>query len=75
TSEILAFRFYFKILVLFIAGLIYFVLLIPLKFYQKEEVRILNYLGRKSPFFKKLFFTLASFLSKWLEQNKSQKNK
>lgn len=66
-SELFMFRFYFKILVLFLSGLVYFVLLAPLKFYQKEEVRILNYLGRKIPFFKNFFFRLASFISKWLE--------
>ncbi|MCS7106031.1 MAG: oligosaccharide flippase family protein [Candidatus Aenigmarchaeota archaeon] len=65
TSEIFAFRFYFKILVLFLAGLIYFVLLIPLNFYQQEEIRILNYLGRRLPLFKSLFFKLANFLSKY----------
>jgi O-antigen/teichoic acid export membrane protein len=64
SSQIFGFRFYFKILVLLIAGLFYFILLIPLKFYQKEEVRILNYLGRKIPFFKNFFFKLADFLSK-----------
>jgi hypothetical protein len=64
SSEIFGFRFYSKILVLLIAGLFYFLLLIPLKFYQNEEVRILNYLGRKAPFFKNFFFKLANFLSK-----------
>jgi hypothetical protein len=66
SSEIFGLRFYFKILVLLIAGLFYFLLLIPLRFYQKEEVRILNYFGRKAPFFKNFFFKLANFLSKYV---------
>ncbi|MGC8812713.1 MAG: lipopolysaccharide biosynthesis protein, partial [Candidatus Aenigmatarchaeota archaeon] len=66
-SEIFTLKFYFKILVLLVAGFLYFILLIPLKFYQKEEVRILNYFGRKVPFFKNFFFKLANFLSNWLE--------
>ncbi|MEM5794324.1 MAG: oligosaccharide flippase family protein [Candidatus Aenigmatarchaeota archaeon] len=70
SSEIFFLRVYLKLSVLVFSGLLYFLLLIPLKFYQKEEVRILNYLGRRSPFFKNLFFKLASFLSKRLEENK-----
>jgi O-antigen/teichoic acid export membrane protein len=66
SSEIFGLKFYLKILVLVIAGLFYFILLLPLKFYQKEEVRILNYLGRKMPFFKNLFSKLANLLSKYV---------
>jgi putative peptidoglycan lipid II flippase len=66
SSEIFSLKLYLKILVLVIASLFYFILLIPLKFYQKEEVIILNYLGRKMPFFKNLFFKLADFLSKYV---------
>jgi O-antigen/teichoic acid export membrane protein len=66
SSEIFGFRLYSKILVLLVAGLFYFLLLIPLRFYQKEEVRILNYFGRKAPFFKNFFFKLANFLSKYV---------
>jgi len=66
SSEIFALKLYLKILILLIAGLFYFILLIPLRFYQYEEVRILNYLGKRAPVFKNIFFSLANFLSKYV---------
>jgi O-antigen/teichoic acid export membrane protein len=66
SSEIFALKLYLKILILLIAGLFYFILLIPLRFYQHEEVRILNYLGKRAPVFKNIFFSLANFLSKYV---------
>lgn len=48
-----------------IAGLIYLEVLILLKFYIKEDVRILEILASKSPLFRKQISFLARFLSKY----------
>jgi len=71
SSKIFFFNIYLKLSIFTVSCLIYFLILIPLNFYQEEEVRILNYLGRRTPFFKDFFFKLASFLSKWVEKSKS----
>lgn len=47
-----------------IAGLIYLEALILLKFYVKEDVRILEFFASKSPFLRRQILTLARFLSK-----------
>jgi len=48
-----------------IAGLIYLEVLILLKFYIKEDIRILEVFASKSPLFKKQISFLAKFLSKY----------
>jgi uncharacterized membrane protein len=47
-----------------VAGLIYLIVLIWMKFYIKEDVRILETFASKSPFFKEQISFLARFLSK-----------
>ncbi|MEM5879101.1 MAG: oligosaccharide flippase family protein [Candidatus Aenigmatarchaeota archaeon] len=47
-----------------IAGLIYLEILILLRFYVKEDVKILEFFASKSPVFKKEISFLAKFLSK-----------
>ncbi len=59
------FNFYFKLILLVISCLAYLVILVPLRFYEQEEVRILNYLGRKVKIFSKIFFKIAEFLSNY----------
>jgi O-antigen/teichoic acid export membrane protein len=48
-----------------IAGIIYLAVLIPLRFYSKEDVETLEFISTKLPLFKKQISFLAKFLSKY----------
>jgi len=47
-----------------IAGIIYLTILIPLRFYSREDVETLEFLSTKLPFFKKQILLLVKLLSK-----------
>jgi O-antigen/teichoic acid export membrane protein len=53
-----------KIAFTILGGIVYLLVLVPLKFYQRDEVKILIFLGKKLPLFKNFLFKLANFLSK-----------
>jgi O-antigen/teichoic acid export membrane protein len=55
-----------KIAFTILGGIVYLLVLVPLKFYQRDEVKILIFLGKKLPLFKNFLFKLASFLSKYV---------
>jgi hypothetical protein len=50
-----------------IAGIIYLAILLPLKFYSKEDIEIIKYAAEKLPF-KKRILGLAEFLSKYTQK-------
>jgi O-antigen/teichoic acid export membrane protein len=50
-----------------IAGIIYLAVLIPLRFYSKEDVETLEFISAKSPLFKKQILFLVKFLSKYVK--------
>ena len=56
-----------KILVALSGSIIYLAVLIPLRFYIQEDVRVLEFIAIKIPFLKKQISGLAKFLSKRLE--------
>ena len=56
-----------KMLVALIGGVIYLICLIPLKFYTKEDVKLLEIFASKSPLFKKQVSILARFLSRYCD--------
>jgi O-antigen/teichoic acid export membrane protein len=56
----------YGVILTLIAGLIYLFILIPMKFYIREDVRILETLGEQSPIFKKQFGQLSKLLSKFV---------
>lgn len=48
----------------FMAGIIYFISLIPMRFYIREDILVLRFVASKSPF-KKQILSLVRFLSKY----------
>jgi len=57
---------FIKISIALLGGVVYLLVLIPLRFYKSEDVRILTIFAEKSPLFRKQFFFLAKFLSKYV---------
>jgi hypothetical protein len=57
-----------KILFAILGGVSYLLALIPLRFYTKEDVRILSIISEKLPFGKKQLLFLIDLLSNWLEE-------
>lgn len=53
------------ILLAIIAGLIYLIVLIPMRFYVIEDVKTLEFIGSRLPLFKKQILNLAKFLSNY----------
>jgi len=49
-----------------VASLIYSMILIPLKFYNKEDIMVINYLEKKSPILKKQINLIKEFLSRFV---------
>jgi len=58
-------RLFIEILLAIIAGLIYLVVLLPMKFYTKEDVKILTIIAGKLTFLKNQILAIANFLSKF----------
>jgi O-antigen/teichoic acid export membrane protein len=50
------------ILVLIPATLLYFLILLVLKFYRMEDIRVLEFFGRRVPFFGRYFLMISKFL-------------
>jgi O-antigen/teichoic acid export membrane protein len=57
-----------KILFAILGGVSYLLALIPLRFYTKEDIRILSIISEKLPFGKKQLLFLIDLLSNWLEE-------
>jgi O-antigen/teichoic acid export membrane protein len=55
-----------KVVGVLLASLIYFILLIPLKFYKKEDLRILGFLSDKSPIGRGIFDRIKITLSRFV---------
>jgi O-antigen/teichoic acid export membrane protein len=53
-----------KLIMVVLSLALYMLVLIPLKFYQKEDLKILENLSRRSPFLRNFFHGLHSFLEK-----------
>jgi O-antigen/teichoic acid export membrane protein len=56
-----------KILVALSGVIAYLVLLLPLRFYTQQDIRLLELIATKVPILKKQILSLAKFISKWLE--------
>jgi len=52
-------------ILLIIAGVLYVNLLLPLRFYKREDVKILEFIANKLPKFKKEFFKIIDTLRKF----------
>lgn len=57
--------FIFDIILAFISGLIYLSILIPLKFYNKEDFKILNFISERSPILGKQMKKILNYFSKF----------
>jgi len=77
TSSLIAFAFlYFvskfvtglliSLLLLLVAGMFYILLLLLMRFYKNEDLKILKFLARKMPKFKKEFSFIIKFLEKYV---------
>jgi len=66
-SDLLETSLLIKILVALSGAVAYLALLIPLKFYTQQDVRLLELIATKAPILKKQILGLAKFLSEWLE--------
>ncbi len=55
-----------KLIGVIFASVIYLLTLIPLKFYKKEDLRILYFLSQRSPFGKRVFIRMYGLLSKYV---------
>jgi O-antigen/teichoic acid export membrane protein len=49
-----------------VAGLIYLAVLVPMRFYTPEDVKILEFVSHRSPLFKRQLSSLAKFLSNYV---------
>jgi len=72
-SDLAQFNLVIKIMIVLFGSIVYLLVLIPLKFYKSEDVRILTIFAEKSPLFRRQFLFLANFLSKWLEKGNKSK--
>lgn len=68
-SDLLEVPLIIKILVALSGSIVYLVVLIPLRFYIQEDIRVLEFIATRITFSKKQILSLAKFLSKWLEPN------
>jgi len=70
-SDILEASLLIKILVALSGAIAYLVLLLPLRFYTQQDIRLLEFIATKVPILKKQILSLAKFISKWLEPNQT----
>jgi O-antigen/teichoic acid export membrane protein len=66
-SDILEASLLIKILVALSGVIAYLVVLLPLRFYTQQDIRLLEFITTKVPILKKQILTLTKFISKWLE--------
>jgi O-antigen/teichoic acid export membrane protein len=58
---------YLGIILFFVACFIYFIILIPLKFFKEDDIIVINYIEKKSPILKKELNKFKNFLSKFVD--------
>lgn len=63
-ADISQFDLAIKILFVLVGGIFYLLVLVPLKFYRKEDVQLLDFIAKRLPVFKKIISNLSRFLSK-----------
>lgn len=66
-ADVIVYNFFVKLAIAFIAGLVYLIVLIPLKFYSVEDIKIINAVGEKIPtYLRKYIKYLSKFLMKFV---------
>ena len=65
--DLIPINLFFKTILVFFDCFVYLILLMFLKFYKEEDIRILRYVGRRMPFLQKLTSKIIGFLVKYIK--------